>query len=63
MQKPWVDEESCISCGICVAACPEVFRFNAKKKAECHDPSGAPQKDIQGAMDACPVQCISWEND
>jgi ferredoxin len=63
MKKPWIDQESCISCGLCISACPGVFRFNGKGKAECHDASGAPEAQIQGAMDGCPVQCISWEND
>jgi ferredoxin len=63
MQIPWVDQENCISCGICISDCPEVFRFNGKGKAECFNSSGAPEKDIQSTMDACPVQCISWEND
>jgi len=63
MKKPWVDQENCISCGLCISSCPGVFRFNSAGKSECFDFSGAPEKDIQGAIDACPVQCISWEND
>ncbi len=63
MQKPWVDQENCISCGLCISACPEVFRFDDKGKAECHDASGAPETVIQNAMDACPVQCIEWEKE
>ena len=56
----WVDEEACISCGLCISSCPDVFRFNADGKAECFAPDGAPEADIQEAMDACPVQCIYW---
>jgi ferredoxin len=40
-----------------------VFRFNNAGKSECYDPAGAPEKDIQQAIDGCPVQCISWKND
>ena len=28
--------EGCISCGACVAACPEVFRFNDDGVAEAY---------------------------
>lgn len=63
MKKPWVDQENCISCGLCISTCPDVFRFNSSGKSECHNPAGAGEKDIQAAIDGCPVQCISWEND
>ena len=63
MNKPWVDQENCISCGLCISTCPGVFRFNDASKSECYDPNGAPEKDIQQAIDGCPVQCISWKND
>lgn len=60
-KKPVVDKETCISCGICVSSCPGVFRFDGEGKAECFDPDGAPEQDIQEAIDACPVQCIAWQ--
>lgn len=60
-KHPWVDKEACISCGLCVENCPGVFRFDDEGKAECHDPVGASKEDIQAAIDACPVQCISWQ--
>lgn len=56
---PYVDKEACISCGLCVATCPGVFRFDEDGKAEVHDPSGGSDADIQAAIDGCPVQCIS----
>lgn len=60
--KPWVDKEECISCGICVSNCPEVFRLDAHGKSECYNPSGAPAEVIQSmAIDVCPVSCILWE--
>jgi ferredoxin len=59
-KTPVVDQDSCISCGLCVSSCPGVFRFNDRSKSECYDPQGAPAQDIQHAIDACPVQCISW---
>ncbi|GFO54585.1 ferredoxin [Geomonas sp. Red276] len=60
-RKPWVDQDECISCGICMKNCPEVFRFNPQRKSEVYNPAGAPEEDIQSqAIDLCPVSCISW---
>ena len=60
-KTPVVDQEACISCGLCVSTCPGVFRFNADGKSECFDAGGAPEADIQRAVDGCPVQAISWQ--
>lgn len=62
MSKPWVDQEACISCGLCVANVPEVFRFAEHGKAEVYDPGGAYESTIQQeAIDICPVSCIQWQ--
>lgn len=60
-RTPKVDQDACISCGLCVSTCPGVFRFNSERKSEVYNPTGAPEKEIQPAIDGCPVQCISWE--
>lgn len=57
---PVVDQDLCISCGLCVGSCPGVFRFDASGKSECYNPDGAPEEAIQAAIDGCPVQAISW---
>ncbi|MBT0666585.1 ferredoxin [Geobacter pelophilus] len=57
-----VDQDSCISCGLCVDNLPEVFRFDDNGKAVSFDSSGAPEEMIQTeAVDVCPVACIHWE--
>lgn len=56
-----VDQDSCISCGLCISTCPSVFRFNGFGKSEAYDPCGASESEIQQAIDGCPVQCISFE--
>jgi len=56
-----VDQDSCISCGLCVSTCPEVFRFNNSGKSEAYNSEGATEQAIQQAIDGCPVQCISWK--
>jgi ferredoxin len=61
-KKVWVDEDECISCGICVGNLPEVFRFAGNGKAEAYAPSGASEDVIQQeAIDVCPVACIYWQ--
>lgn len=59
---PVVDQEVCISCGLCISICPAVFRFNNSGRSECHNPVGASESEIQAAIDGCPVQAISWKN-
>lgn len=62
-REPWVDEDACISCGLCVNNLPDVFRFADNGKAECFDPEGAEEDEIQSeAIDACPVLCIHWRD-
>lgn len=62
-KKPWVDKEECIGCGLCVANCPAVFQMDDDDKAECYNPEGAPQEQIQSdAIDSCPVSCIHWQD-
>ena len=62
IKKPWVDQEECISCGLCIDNLPGVFRFADNGKAECFDPNGAAEEQIQhDAIDACPVSCIHWK--
>lgn len=58
----WVNEDECISCGLCVDNVPDVFRFAGNGKAEVYDPQGAPEDTIQKeAIDICPVSCIQWQ--
>lgn len=60
-KEPYVDQDVCISCNLCVDTVPEVFRMNEDGLAEVYDPSGASEDKIQEAIDACPVACIHWE--
>jgi ferredoxin len=36
--------------------------MNEDGLAEVYDPAGAPEENIQEAIDACPVACIHWED-
>lgn len=61
-KTPFVDQDLCISCGICIGNVPEVFRFADNGKAEVYDPLGASEETIQEqAIDVCPVSCICWQ--
>lgn len=59
--KPYVDQDVCISCEVCVNMVPEVFRMGDAGFAEVYDPTGASESRIQEAIDGCPVNCIHWQ--
>ena len=51
--------EGCISCGACVAACPEVFRFNDDGEAVAYEKVEPEyEKAAKEARDSCPVSVI-----
>jgi len=61
MKKPWVDQDACTGCGLCVENVPDVFRLKDHGKAEVYDQGGAYESTIQEeAVDICPVSCIQW---
>lgn len=52
-------EDGCISCGACIAACPEVFRFNDDGVAEAYaEVSPECEHTAVEARDSCPVSVI-----
>lgn len=61
--KATIDRDGCISCGLCAATCPEVFRMADDGLAEvCVDevPADAEASAID-AQDGCPVSVITVE--
>ena len=61
--KAFVDEETCIGCGICEAVCPKVFKMNIEGKAVAIN-SEIEDSDLNDAVSAkeqCPVEAISVE--
>jgi len=64
MKKPKIDQGKCIGCGLCVSLMEKVFRLNEEGKAEvyggCEGWEGCEGKIVE-AIEACPVQAISWE--
>jgi ferredoxin len=56
-------EPGCISCGLCIATCPEVFRFASDGLAEAYAEVTDSLKDTaQEARDGCPVTVITIED-
>ncbi|WP_310604345.1 ferredoxin [Anaerosporobacter sp.] len=59
--KATVDQDGCISCGVCVSVCPEVFSLNENDISEAIEgdiPSDSTEA-AQEARDSCPVDVIS----
>jgi ferredoxin len=58
--KAKVDENLCTGCGLCVDACPEVFKMDdsvAKVIVEIVPPQA--QSSCREAADNCPVEAIT----
>lgn len=58
--KAVIDRDGCISCGLCIATCPDVFRMADDDLAEVYVdiiPQDAESSAID-AQDACPVAVI-----
>lgn len=59
--KATIDREGCISCGLCVSTCPQIFRLASDGLAEVHQspvPHGAEATTIR-AKERCPTSVIS----
>ncbi len=58
--KASVDQDGCISCGLCIEVCPEVFSYNENDVSQAIDgeiPKNYEDKAIE-ARDGCPVSVI-----
>lgn len=56
--KAIVDKEGCISCGLCVNLCPEVFSWDDNGKAEGSEVTNEQKERAKDARDGCPVSVI-----
>lgn len=60
--KVYVDHDGCISCGICVNTCPEVFEFDEDDKSVVKkQPEQFEEEEVRDAADGCPVSVIDIE--
>lgn len=58
--KASVDQDGCISCGLCIDVCPEVFSYNEDDKSHAIE-GDIPEKNLkqaEEARDGCPVNVI-----
>lgn len=59
--KAFVDENTCIGCGLCVSICDEVFSMSASGVAEGGTVEAGNEDAAREACDSCPVGAISIE--
>lgn len=57
-----IERTDCISCGLCIATCPAVFRFADDGLAEVyHQPDPDEESQAAEAAEGCPVSIIYVE--
>ena len=60
--KAEIDREGCISCGLCAATCPEVFRMADDGLAEVYSEITPEAEDTaEEAAENCPVSVIKGD--
>lgn len=61
--KAFVDQDLCISCGLCISICDEVFFWNDDEKAEAieGDVSEELSEDVEEAVESCPTDAIEYK--
>ncbi len=60
--KAYVDPEKCISCGLCVGICGEVFEFNDDGISEAVGEITEENEDLaREAAEGCPTSAITVE--
>ena len=57
-----VEEEGCISCGLCVETCPEVFAMNDKAHVIADPVPEDAEDSCTQAAEECPVSVITIED-
>lgn len=61
--KTTVDQDTCISCGVCISMCPDIYQFNDDEKSEpiVDEIPNELEDDAIAARDSCPVDAIDIE--
>lgn len=59
--KAYVDQDLCISCGLCISIAEEVFSWNDDDKAEAIDEEVPEEleESVKEAIESCPTEAIS----
>ena len=61
--KVYVDQDLCISCGLCISICNDVFSWNEDDKAQAID-LDVPEEftdEVEEAVESCPTEAIKYE--
>jgi ferredoxin len=61
MKTPVIELSDCIVCGVCIEACPQVFRMNEAGYVEVIEMTAYPEADVDEAVKNCPMDCIYWD--
>ena len=61
MKGAYVDQDTCIGCGVCTQVCPHVFELQDNGKSKAVNPTEDKEDCIQTSIDSCPVDAISWK--
>jgi len=61
--KVYVDQDLCISCGLCIDTCPDVFSWNDDGKAQAIDTEvpAEVESEAREALENCPSEAIKEE--
>lgn len=62
VRKPTIDPDLCTGCELCVETVPDVFQMEGDI-ATVTNPAGSSEEEIQEAIDNCPVEAITWEDE
>jgi len=60
-KKIIVDQELCISCGVCANLCPDVFEIQDDGKAKVVNKDNCENCDCEDTINNCPVGAIKIE--
>ena len=55
---PWIDTEDCSECDECILINPQIFEYNADKRAIIKNPEGGPYRDLVKAAEKCTAEVI-----
>ena len=55
---PWLETENCTACDECTKLNPNIFAYNANKKAYIKNPDGGPYSDLVKAAEKCTAGVI-----
>jgi pyruvate-ferredoxin/flavodoxin oxidoreductase len=55
---PWIDTDECTACDECIMINPQIFEYNADKKAVIKNPDGGPYRDLVKSAEKCTAQVI-----